>query len=410
MIYDMRGIIKIFMASVSAGCLLLSCGGHKNAPSEIKEITFTEAPKDYQIASNFKSMHMVQLETTNDCLVSEIHRIIDTDGKLYVLTKDNEIFCFDRITGKYLSRIGQVGEGPGEYLEATDMFYDENEKSICVLDRLRNSIHTYTLDGGLIGDRTFGTNKDITSAMTWAMRAEHSADGSVMIASKLIGGLEPSNDYAYTVVRSDGTAVKLDAFAPVKVDGYAVDFSKRPIAKCEDGLRFFKFINDTIFTLSSGKAVPYCKVNLGRKMPSKDIVAKMGSYSYSQLSKLNQSGYAMPLDEIYECGNLIVLMPQHYTTDGYYWIEKDTKKGIHIIASDNFDDECNRFLQGRSIIELVDSNEKELISSFCGATAIKAVQKQLSENKDLKLYDKNMRAFFEKADPEGNPCLVFYEN
>ena len=380
----MRSVIKIFMASVSAGCLLLSCGGHKNAPSEIKEITFTEAPKDYQIASNFKSMHMVQLETTNDCLVSEIHRIIDTDGKLYVLTKDNEIFCFDRLTGKYLSRIGQVGEGPGEYLEATDMFYDENEKSICVLDRLRNSIHTYTLDGGLIGDRTFGTNEDITSAMTWAMRAEHSADGSVMVASKLIGGLE--------------------------VNGYAVDFAKRPIAKCEDGLRFFKFINDTIFTLSSGKAVPYCKVNLGRKMPSKDIVAKMGSYSYSQLSKLNQSGYAMPLDEIYECGNLIVLMPQHYTTDGSYWIEKDTKKGIHIIASDNFDDECNRFLQGRSIIELVDSNEKELISSFCGATAIKAVQKQLSENKDLKLYDKKMRSFFEKADPEGNPCLVFYEN
>ena len=82
-----------------------------------------------------------------------------------MLTKDNEIFCFDRLTGKYLSRIGQVGEGPGEYLEATDMFYDENEKSICVLDRLRNSIHTYTLDGGLIGDRTFGTNEDITSAM-----------------------------------------------------------------------------------------------------------------------------------------------------------------------------------------------------------------------------------------------------
>ena len=147
-------------------------------------------------------------------------------------------------------------------------------------------------------------------------------------------------------------------------------------------------------------------------MPPKDVVAKMGSYRETNLYNLyKSSGYAMTFREMYECGNLIAIVPELYMmTGGYFWIDKERQAGIHILATGDFGDECFRFLQGQSIIRLVGSNGKELISAFSGATSIGAVQKQLSDGKTLKLYDKRMKTFFEKADPEGNPCLVFYEN
>lgn len=408
----MKKVTGCLLAALCAGCALLSCAEQKMCmPAEASEMTFRDAPADYLIASNFRNIHMVQLEMKDECVVSDVKRIIDTDGKVFVLTSDNEIFCFDRSTGKYLSTIGSVGEGPGEYVDATDIFYDEREKRICVLDCTKNAIHAYTLDGKYNGDRTPGQGGDAIAALSWAICAERSADGSLMIASQMTGGY-PSNDYAYTVVRPDGTLSSMDAFAPVKVEDYAMPFATRSIAVCEDGLRFFKFLNDTIFTLKDGEAVPYCRLNTGRSMPPKDVVAKMGSYKETNLYNLyKSSGYAMTFREMYECGNLIAIVPELYMmTGGYFWIDKERQEGIHILATGDFGDECFRFLQGQSIIRLVGSNGKELISAFSGATSIRAVQKQLSDGKTLKLYDKRMKTFFEKADPEGNPCLVFYEN
>ena len=407
----MKHFISAFLAVFCAVCMFLSCSEQrKNTPTDIKEIIFKDPSKDYLLASNFKNIHMVQLEMKDECVISDVKRIIDTDGQLYVLTSDNEIFCFDRSTGKYLRKIGSIGEGPGEYVDITDMFYNEKEKRICVVDRVKNAIHAYTLGGEFVGSRAFDKNGDIATALIWSECAEYSPDGDVMIALQITDGF-PVSDYAYTVIRPNGTAIKLDAFAPLKIEGTSMAFAKRPMARCEDGLRFFKYVNDTIFTLSDGEAVPYCKVDLGRKMPSREMLAKMGGDLYLNIDKVFQSGYAMPLEEIYECKNLIALIPQYYEmAGGYYWIDKEKQEGIHIIATNNFDDECFRFLQGRSIISLKGSNEKELISSFNGATVIKAVQKQLREKKDLNVYKKEMRTFFEKADPDGNPCLVFYEN
>lgn len=112
------------LAALCAGCALLSCAEQKMCMlAEASEMTFRDAPADYLIASNFRNIHMVQLEMKDECVVSDVKRIIDTDGKVFVLTSDNEIFCFDRSTGKYLCTIGSVGEGPGEYVDATDIFY-----------------------------------------------------------------------------------------------------------------------------------------------------------------------------------------------------------------------------------------------------------------------------------------------
>ena len=395
-----------------AGILVVSCREQKKstpAGVDVKEVTFKEAPKDFLIASSFKNIHMIQLEATEESLISDIKRVVDVDGKVYVLTRTNEIYCFDRATGKYIRTIGRLGEGPGEYVSAMDICYDEKEKCICVVDYYKSAIHNYTLDGKFLGDRKF--DEETAKGVNLTVYADCAPDGN-MLLSLCMPPQKPSRDYVYMMLRPDGTSTGVDVFSPVRSKIAQVEVSRHPIAKSEDGLRFFKFMNDTIFTLSGDEVVPFCKLNLGRKMIPKDVLAKMGPYEDVNAGKLYQSGYSLPLFELYEDKNYILVLTKPLTLQGRdnYLINKKTLEGIHIKGSALMAVEAVMFLEGRLMPDIIDSNRNEFISWFAPIWIDCMRNEIFAKNLDVKLYKKEMRTFFEKADPDGNPCLVFYEN
>ena len=400
------------MLLLFVGILAVACREQKkSAPTgaDVKEVTFKEAPKDFLIASSFKNIHMIQLEAKEECLISDIKRVVDVEGKVYVLTKTNEIFCFDRATGKYIRTIGRLGEGPGEYVSAMDICYDEKEKCICVVDYYKSAIHNYSLDGRFLGDRQL--DKDTAKGVNLTVYADCAPDGN-MLLSLCMPPQKPSRDYVYMMLRPDGTSTGVDVFSPVRSKIAQVEVSRHPIAKSEDGLRFFKFMNDTIFTLSGDEVVPFCKLNLGRKMIPKDVLAKMGPYEDVNAGKLYQSGYSLPLFELYEDKNYILVLTKPLTLQGRenYLINKKTLEGIHIKGSALMAVEGVMFLEGRLMPSVIDSNRNEFISWFAPIWIECMRDEIFAKNLDVKLYKKEMRTFFEKADPEGNPCLVFYEN
>ena len=395
-----------------AGILVVSCREQKkSAPTgaDVKEVTFKEAPKDFLIASSFKNIHMIQLEATEECLISDIKRVVDVEGKVYVLTRTNEIFCFDRATGKYIRTIGRMGEGPGEYVSARDICYDEKEKCICVVDYYKGAIHNYALDGRFLGDRKL--DEETAKGVNLTFFADCAPDGN-MLLSLSMSAKKTSRDHVYMMLRPDGTSTGVDVFSPVKAEIGTIEVSRHPIAKSEDGLRFFKFLNDTIFTLSGDEVVPFCKLNLGRKMPDKKILAKTGPYNLLNTAKLYKSGYSLALCELYEDKNYILVLTEPLTLQGRenYLINKKTLEGIHIKGSAELAVEGAMFLEGRLMPSVIDSNRNEFISWFAPIWIECMRDDIFAKNLDVKLYKKEMRTFFEKADPDGNPCLVFYEN
>ena len=409
---EMKHTVIRLLVLFCAGILVVSCREQKkSAPTgaDVKEVTFKEAPKDFLIASTFKNIHMIQLEATEESLISDIKRVVDVEGKVYVLTRTNEIFCFDRATGKYIRTIGRLGEGPGEYVSAMDICYDEKEKCICVVDYYKSAIHNYSLDGRFLGDRKF--DEETAKGVNLTVYADCAPDGN-MLLSLCMPPQKPSRDYVYMMLRPDGTSTGVDVFSPVRSKIAQVEVSRHPIAKSEDGLRFFKFMNDTIFTLSGDEVVPFCKLNLGRKMIPKDVLAKMGPYEDVNAGKLYQSGYSLPLFELYEDKNYILVLTKPLTLEGRenYLINKKTLEGIHIKGSALMAVEAVMFLEGRLMPDIIDSNRNEFISWFAPIWIECMRDEIFAKNLDVKLYKKEMRTFFEKADPDGNPCLVFYEN
>ena len=84
----------------------------------------------------------VPLETTDSSLIGNIDKILYQNNKYYILDKvEKKILVFDR-QGKAMQIIHKVGQGPGEYLEPSDIDIDK-EGNIYVYDWATQSIITY---------------------------------------------------------------------------------------------------------------------------------------------------------------------------------------------------------------------------------------------------------------------------
>lgn len=397
-----KKIIGAAITIVGLG-LISSCSPSPNKAKDgtVKEVVFSEAAKDFKITSEFNSAKFIQLQATDECIISDIKRIISVEDMLVVLTTDEEILCFNKDDGKFLRKIGNKGEGPGEYLQIGDIYYNDKDGSINVIDVLKKSMVAYSLDGKHI------SNKKTEVPIDWMVSAERSSDGYTMVCKMIAGGF-PSSEHAYTIIKPNDEFINIDPFAPVKTDGYSESFASCPMAAGEDGITFLKFLNDTVFTLSEGNVYPMYKLSMKKKMPQKDVVAQMGSFGKDLLMLMGKDGsHFSGFDKLFETENHIALIPTFDHTEGYYWINKETGAGTHISSSNELSVASNLMIQGRSIINIAGANEDEIISRFM-PEHIKNVQKELAEKSDLKPFDTKLKAFFEKADPEGNPCLIIY--
>ena len=102
------------------------------------------------LSSLFKSVRTVILETGEDFLIGNISTIHVFDGHIYILDsrKAKGLYVFD-MEGRFIRKIGGLGQGPGEYLEPADFTLDTNNGIIYICD-MKNRVHKYNLDGTFI--------------------------------------------------------------------------------------------------------------------------------------------------------------------------------------------------------------------------------------------------------------------
>ena len=95
------------------------------------------------------SVKFIALEETDESLIKSLNKIIFTAE--YVIVVDREqgiIFFFDK-NGKYIKKISQKGQGPGEYTSIASCMLDEKQQLI-IYDILAKKILFYDLDGNFL--------------------------------------------------------------------------------------------------------------------------------------------------------------------------------------------------------------------------------------------------------------------
>ncbi len=105
----------------------------------------------------FKLDKIIDLETTKESLIGEIEDILILKGKkILILDKSNaKILLFDS-NGKFITKIGKKGMGPGEYIRPGPFAAGNNK--IAIYSR-PGKLLLFTLKGELIDEINFNKNK-----------------------------------------------------------------------------------------------------------------------------------------------------------------------------------------------------------------------------------------------------------
>jgi hypothetical protein len=143
---------------------LFACKNKKDAgaPVEIDGTITVSLDMNEEQSIDFTDMidsvRFIRLETTDDCLIGKIQKVIFHDGLYYIQdTKASSVFVFDG-TGKCKLQICKKGQGPGEYIHLKRLLLDYGKKQLLIYDDALRKMIYYTLDGKHIKDIPFGNN------------------------------------------------------------------------------------------------------------------------------------------------------------------------------------------------------------------------------------------------------------
>ena len=98
----------------------------------------------------FDTLHYINLETADDFIVGEISKIDILKDTIYILDRKTKSIYTFTINGKKVRRIGQIGNGPGEYSEPTSMSVTNDH--IFVYDQWQQKVVKYNHYGDVISD------------------------------------------------------------------------------------------------------------------------------------------------------------------------------------------------------------------------------------------------------------------
>ena len=93
-----------------------------------------------------EKLEIVPLEMTDESVLSDITEMQVTDHNIWIdHGREFYIYRFSR-TGKFLNRIGSIGQGPGEYVNYSTFLVDEDKKEVYIIANT-NGVLAYDFEG-----------------------------------------------------------------------------------------------------------------------------------------------------------------------------------------------------------------------------------------------------------------------
>ena len=139
-------------------CFCLFLVGCKNSNKILEELdTKTihwSLNKDFEIRDIIKDLHYIVLEETPESIFSGIDKLIIKDDRIYLSDSGAKILLVFDISGKFLHKIGDQGDGPGEYSGASGMNFTVGENGdVFLYDYPRKVVLKFDANGKYINNQ-----------------------------------------------------------------------------------------------------------------------------------------------------------------------------------------------------------------------------------------------------------------
>lgn len=145
-------MMKTLFSFVVAVLLLSACADKSQEHSLVKKNEI-QSYNGHSLSSMLSYLEFVPLETRDDCLIGRID-VVKKRANRYYVKSQSSLYIFDE-GGKFLSKINNVGQGPGEYKAICDFDADAEQVYLLAPDKLMY----YGLDGKL--------RKEVAVELAW---------------------------------------------------------------------------------------------------------------------------------------------------------------------------------------------------------------------------------------------------
>ena len=111
-------------------------------------------PHSYtELDSILDTVGYVPMETSEESIIGAIDELIITDSYILILDRyqTQSIFIFNR-AGTYIRKIHNIGQGPGEFTQPTDLIADEETDQIILLHGFPSKLIKYNFKGEYEGE------------------------------------------------------------------------------------------------------------------------------------------------------------------------------------------------------------------------------------------------------------------
>jgi hypothetical protein len=135
---------------------LINCTGdndqkHSNSPKNISNSIKIDVTRVSNVSMNdlYSWVELIPLETTDKSIIQEVNKLVYFENSFFILDENqNAVFIFDSC-GKFLNKIQNIGNGPGEYSLLYDFDINYFTKNIELLNP-RGELLIYNRNGSFV--------------------------------------------------------------------------------------------------------------------------------------------------------------------------------------------------------------------------------------------------------------------
>lgn len=307
--------------------LLSACSsGTKNGENNRRQITIS-ATKDSSV-SDLMEYRFISLETSEECLIGHMADVQMHANRIFVLDshKSSALFVFDQ-NGRFLTKVGTKGNGPGEYNHPQSFVIDLRTRSIVINDNNKKQLLYYDLDNykhkytkelpGYFQDMSILKNGKIALYSSAAIDQGDRSMNCLQICDSLLNPETTCFDVGF---KSD----------------YSFTLGGRNIYHV--GERSFVFHNQipTVYEIVDGGVKPYMDISFDSfSYPTIDYLKKESQGNKDYFLSLFQSGFISSYS-IYESQELICTMFSRDMRQLYYGIYNKNNHKSYLYTREEF--------------------------------------------------------------------------
>ena len=274
--------MKKFVFILLSFCFLFSCHQFQNRSIGLVYVVNVDEAQKSDFYSMFDSVAYISLETIDDNEIGQIDRILYYNEK-YIITDrlTNRVFIFND-DGKFYSAIDAIGNGPGEYVQITDVAVDKFEDMIKIQDAMQGKIVSYDLYVHFIKETKFPI---FPAPMQFCQVNKDKYAFDYQRCSK-------EKEWQYNLsINSEDFSGKISKYLPYD-KSLDVCFSPRVTLQDVNGeILYIPLYSSTVYTIDSSDVKPRYIFDFGNKWVSQEFIDTKWKDALEFRNKLNDVNF-----------------------------------------------------------------------------------------------------------------------